>query len=121
MILVFFSSRRRHTRLQGDWSSDVCSSDLPEHRFLQPLNAESNSAHRCTVNVVVGAREAFRLAVDDKVDVLLPPTCHVLAAVFSDLGETQGREHAAEVDSLGFVGGKLDKLDAPAYDPGRKL
>src|ERR1039457_5263053 len=30
MMLVFFfcSSRRRHTRLQGDWSSDVCSSDL---------------------------------------------------------------------------------------------
>src|SRR5256885_6957784 len=26
---LFFSSRRRHTRLQGDWSSDVCSSDLP--------------------------------------------------------------------------------------------
>src|SRR2546426_11688238 len=24
----FFSSRRRHTRLQGDWNSDVCSSDL---------------------------------------------------------------------------------------------
>src|SRR6266446_242228 len=30
MILFFFSSRRRHTRLQGDWSSDVCSSDLDE-------------------------------------------------------------------------------------------
>src|SRR5256885_16121547 len=28
MIVFFFSSRRRHTRLQGDWSSDVCSSDL---------------------------------------------------------------------------------------------
>src|SRR5256885_944690 len=25
---VFFSSRSRHTRLQGDWGSDVCSSDL---------------------------------------------------------------------------------------------
>src|SRR5207248_8371877 len=25
---VFFSSRRRHTRSYGDWSSDVCSSDL---------------------------------------------------------------------------------------------
>ena len=24
----FFSSRRRHTRWSGDWSSDVCSSDL---------------------------------------------------------------------------------------------
>src|SRR5256885_10002798 len=28
LCLFFFSSRRRHTRLQGDWSSDVCSSDL---------------------------------------------------------------------------------------------
>src|SRR6266850_721369 len=28
----FFSSRRRHTRLQGDWSSDVCSSDLLHYR-----------------------------------------------------------------------------------------
>src|SRR2546426_500313 len=27
-LSFFFSSRRRHTRLQGDWSSDVCSSDL---------------------------------------------------------------------------------------------
>src|SRR5437867_8038523 len=26
----FFSSRRRHTRSYGDWSSDVCSSDLEE-------------------------------------------------------------------------------------------
>src|SRR5256885_594787 len=26
-LWFFFSSRRRHTRLQGDWSSDVCSSD----------------------------------------------------------------------------------------------
>src|SRR5256885_7524137 len=28
IYFFFFSSRRRHTRLQGDWSSDVCSSDL---------------------------------------------------------------------------------------------
>src|SRR5690348_18448758 len=27
-IDFFFSSRRRHTRWTGDWSSDVCSSDL---------------------------------------------------------------------------------------------
>src|SRR5256885_17217449 len=30
--VFFFSSRRRHTRLQGDWSSDVCSSDLSASR-----------------------------------------------------------------------------------------
>src|SRR5438876_8565206 len=28
-MFFFFSSRRRHTRWTGDWSSDVCSSDLP--------------------------------------------------------------------------------------------
>src|SRR4051794_41940701 len=29
-MFFFFSSRRRHTRWTGDWSSDVCSSDLSE-------------------------------------------------------------------------------------------
>src|SRR2546430_7927819 len=30
---IFFSSRRRHTRFDCDWSSDVCSSDLlPPYR-----------------------------------------------------------------------------------------
>src|SRR5258706_12120491 len=28
VLFFFFSSRRRHTRLVSDWSSDVCSSDL---------------------------------------------------------------------------------------------
>src|SRR5690348_13960148 len=32
-FFFFFSSRRRHTRWTGDWSSDVCSSDLgADHR-----------------------------------------------------------------------------------------
>src|SRR5437867_1627923 len=31
--LFFFSSRRRHTRSYGDWSSDVCSSDLNDLRY----------------------------------------------------------------------------------------
>src|SRR5690606_40395431 len=33
----FFSSRRRHTRFSRDWSSDVCSSDLP---FEVPMEAQ---------------------------------------------------------------------------------
>src|SRR5437762_5393511 len=32
ILFFFFSSRRRHTRYIGDWSSDVCSSDLGESR-----------------------------------------------------------------------------------------
>src|SRR5256885_7312019 len=41
VLIFFFSSRRRHTRLQGDWSSDVCSSDLVggTTRFVQRLHA----------------------------------------------------------------------------------
>src|SRR6266480_6015728 len=33
-MLFFFSSRRRHTRLTCDWSSDVCSSDLAAVRGI---------------------------------------------------------------------------------------
>src|SRR5437867_8416981 len=33
-FFFFFSSRRRHTRSYGDWSSDVCSSDLPQRVAL---------------------------------------------------------------------------------------
>src|SRR5256885_3856378 len=36
-VFFFFSSRRRHTRLQGDWSSDVCSSDLALALRLEEL------------------------------------------------------------------------------------
>src|SRR5439155_2390930 len=32
-FFFFFSSRRRHTRWPRDWSSDVCSSDLPFYSF----------------------------------------------------------------------------------------
>src|SRR6266487_5135928 len=48
LVFFFFSSRRRHTRWTGDWSSDVCSSDLgaascpdvAEHRRIQPCPFE---------------------------------------------------------------------------------
>src|SRR5437762_9861831 len=34
LSFFFFSSRRRHTRYIGDWSSDVCSSDLVVVRIV---------------------------------------------------------------------------------------
>src|SRR2546426_7385536 len=39
-MFFFFSSRRRHTRLQGDWSSDVCSSDLSVRKTFDSLRVE---------------------------------------------------------------------------------
>src|SRR3970040_907144 len=35
VLVIFFSSRRRHTRYIGDWSSDVCSSDLSSARLAE--------------------------------------------------------------------------------------
>src|SRR3712207_8773843 len=48
--MCFFSSRRRHTRYWRDWSSDVCSSDLPvtRHwlsRLPSPYTADDARAH----------------------------------------------------------------------------
>src|SRR5437867_10029071 len=37
-FFFFFSSRRRHTRSYGDWSSDVCSSDLLAVSHFLELN-----------------------------------------------------------------------------------
>src|SRR2546430_5101845 len=42
LLFFFFSSRRRHTRFDCDWSSDVCSSDLrplgAEHPVIKTMN-----------------------------------------------------------------------------------
>src|SRR5256885_5358831 len=46
VAVFFFSSRRRHTRLQGDWSSDVCSSDLSSQSAqtrANPLRLDTRS------------------------------------------------------------------------------
>src|SRR5437764_15463243 len=37
-FFFFFSSRRRHTRYIGDWSSDVCSSDLDPGKDPNPAD-----------------------------------------------------------------------------------
>src|SRR5437867_6469240 len=39
-FFFFFSSRRRHTRSYGDWSSDVCSSDLFVVLYVHSLPAK---------------------------------------------------------------------------------
>src|SRR2546428_5267307 len=38
--LFFFSSRRRHTRSDRDWSSDVCSSDLREGDVVEEMERQ---------------------------------------------------------------------------------
>src|SRR5437763_2027988 len=51
-IYFFFSSRRRHTRYIGDWSSDVCSSDLDTIHRLD--RSDAIERHRCRADVTIG-------------------------------------------------------------------
>src|SRR6266511_5020563 len=45
-VLFFcFSRRRRHTRFSRDWSSDVCSSDLPDGGQWQALRRRLAGGH----------------------------------------------------------------------------
>src|SRR5216683_1577625 len=54
MIFFFFSSRRRHTRSDRDWSSDVCSSDLIEEDLQGVAGQDSDAEPRPPVVTVMG-------------------------------------------------------------------
>src|SRR5437763_15064450 len=45
LFFFFFSSRRRHTRYIGDWSSDVCSSDLDGRDARRAVAAHTAESH----------------------------------------------------------------------------
>src|SRR5690348_17992111 len=48
--LFFFSSRRRHTRWTGDWSSDVCSSDLMPMKTSYSTQRSQNGSNSGSAN-----------------------------------------------------------------------
>src|SRR5437016_13177943 len=61
----FFSSRRRHTRLVSDWSSDVCSSDLVLAELAGAVNNEpldgDQMAHKFAGGPATFSRAGFPL------------------------------------------------------------
>src|SRR5690348_17780504 len=58
MIFFFFSSRRRHTRWTGDWSSDVCSSDLV---LQEPKDRKQEERHRQRVLALGDPRDGLHV------------------------------------------------------------
>src|SRR5256885_2036143 len=69
-VWFFFSSRRRHTRLQGDWSSDVCSSDLEQigeaaHALAAQLAAGPTFAHGVTKKLL---HQEWNMGVDEAIE-----------------------------------------------------
>src|SRR5437588_9469048 len=72
-FFFFFSSRRRHTRSLCDWSSDVCSSDLPggadrgDRHHREERRARPPRAHR-EIEIVVVEIERDGTGAGDRVD-----------------------------------------------------
>src|SRR6266487_5309582 len=66
----FFSSRSRHTIWTGDWSSDVCSSDLAPRRVAQGIVEQVGQGLADTVRVGEN-RGQVRIGVRGQVDALV--------------------------------------------------
>src|SRR5438046_8107801 len=64
----FFTSRRRHTKLVSDWSSDVCSSDLLPTADLRPSAAAVRAAMNGSARRI---RQIGRASCRERVDVLV--------------------------------------------------
>src|SRR2546427_9471621 len=98
----FFSSRRRHTRFDCDWSSDVCSSDLD---MLERLEPELPAIPRYLMGV--GFPEDLVAAVERGVDLFdcVAPTRNGRNGSAFKIGRTAGRGKG----EISVVAGSLKK------------
>src|SRR2546427_6742937 len=62
VFFFFFSSRRRHTRFDCDWSSDVCSSDLDEQDVVTELDRQFTVLIRSHAGILASA--GYRMYVE---------------------------------------------------------
>src|SRR5205807_6464089 len=94
------SSGRRHTRLQGDWSSDVCSADLclPEHPMT--ATAEASLTDADATLAAWRAREAEVRAHDVPVGLGRPEQfagktgLQIFQSILAEIGRASCREGA---------------------------
>src|SRR5206468_5577039 len=106
-----FSSRRRHTRSDRDWSSDVCSSDLLLRRVLEGDRPARRPCDEAELELLV---ELVDLD-DDAVDLVLQLVAPALplAVILDDLvdrGQQIGRASCRERVEIG-EGGVALKYD----------
>src|SRR5258706_8872426 len=93
MSFFFFSSRRRHTRLVSDWSSDVCSSDLESASLGKARRIEDARGR-----YIEFCKSTFPSSLDLRgmkivIDCAHGATYHVAPPVFHELG--------ADVETIG--------------------
>src|SRR5437867_8753749 len=97
-FFFFFSSRRRHTRSYGDWSSDVCSSDLLDALCLNHRQARGIHVQESPRGVQL--LHAIRVTVDDRAEPFL-----AVVAIGNIRGESDDAYHIALRTHEGFHAG----------------
>src|SRR5438046_4718899 len=65
LSFFFFSSRRRHTRLVSDWSSDVCSSDLGTGQLI--VDGVGNYLSSTEIGIIGDPNPKFKTSVTNNV------------------------------------------------------
>src|SRR5258706_7974625 len=84
-IFFFFSSRRRHTRLVSDWSSDVCSSDLWGFYSFSHLFVSA-----CHLSVLIHTHTHLHLILLYLMSSFVPFVCHFIVHI--QIGRASCRE-----------------------------
>src|SRR5690606_15525428 len=129
--MFFFSSRRRHTSFSRDWSSDVCSSDLPTVKVIGGEDANEGELERANAagipqhyrgldrydarKAVLADLEAAGLLVEDKPHKLQVPrgdrTGQVIEPYLTD-------QWFVKMDALGARGLELAESGRVKFVPG---
>src|SRR2546430_11694868 len=87
-VVFFFSSRRRHTRFDCDWSSDVCSSDLETPLFDEyDVEAEIRALFKARVELPTGGY------------LIIQPTEALISIDVNTGRYTRSEEHTSELQS----------------------
>src|SRR2546421_9862273 len=95
----FFSSRRRHTRSDRDWSSDVCSSDLGTYPYVTSSNTTAGGAAvgagigPTAIDAVLGVVKAYATRVGNGPlpTEAAPPLGEKIRELGDEFGATTGR------------------------------
>src|SRR5205085_8915086 len=100
----FFSSRRRHTRFDCDWSSDVCSSDLGGGAAYKPTDYTQSLDPTGLRGARIGVARKF-FGFNDQVDKLMADAIDLMkregATVVRSEERRVGREGRMRVEVIG--------------------
>ena len=111
-VMFFFSSRRRHTRYIGDWSSDVCSSDLANREAIRSLNLS-----RSQMQELRGVMQGYQSELED---ILTSEQQQQLADLKEDMQDESATDDppdlVTELDLSADQASQLDSLQVDMTD-----